>query len=220
MEEYIGKKYGFLKIISFAYFKEYGQKKKIKCKFVKCLCDCGKEKVIRLNDIRSGKTKSCGCLLKRSNKERFTKHNLCHTRIYRIYKNIKSRCKYSSLKQFKDYGGRGIEMCKEWENNFMSFYKWSLNNGYRDDLTIDRIDVNGNYCPENCRWATVFEQNNNKRTNHIIEYNGEKHSMREWCDILKLNYYRTRTRINNYGISIERAFNPSKFNRWNGVKDL
>ena len=95
---------------------------------------------------------------------------------------MKNRCDNGN----KNDGGRGITVCNEWKNNFDAFYEWALNNGYNETLTIDRIDVNGNYCPENCRWATITEQQNNKRTNVIIEYDGVSHTVSEWAKILNI----------------------------------
>lgn len=95
---------------------------------------------------------------------------------------MKKRCDNGN----KNYGGRGIKVCNEWKNSFNTFYEWALNNGYNETLTIDRIDVNGNYCPENCRWATITEQQNNKRTNVTIEYDGVSHTVSEWAKILNI----------------------------------
>lgn len=112
------------------------------------------------------------------------KHGLCNSRIYGIWCHIKDRCCNSKDVRYKDYGGRGIKICKEWKNDFAKFYDWALKNRYNDSLTIDRIDVNGDYCPENCRWITIKEQQNNRRDNVFILLNGEKHTISEWARIV------------------------------------
>lgn len=172
-----------------------------------CKCDCGKEKVVSSKALLNGSTKSCGCLAREVSKLNNTKHGKRYTRIYRIWLSMKNRCSNSKDKYWNDYGGKGIRVCESWKNDFMRFYEWSINNGYSDNLTIDRIDVNGMYCPENCRWATNKEQQNNKTTNHYITYNGETKTMMQWAEELNIKYTTLRARINSYKWSIEKAFN-------------
>lgn len=133
-------------------------------------------------------------------------HGLSHSRIYNTYHSMKQRCYNPSHKSYHNYGGRGIKVCEEWLNDFQAFYDWSMSHGYSDDLTIDRKDNNGNYCPENCRWATYKEQSNNVRTNHIITYKDETHTLKEWSEILNINHNTLYRRINGMKWSIERAF--------------
>lgn len=141
------------------------------------------------------------------------KHGLKKTRLYSIWSQMKNRCFNQNAERYSDYGGRGITVCDEWKDDFKAFYDWSMSNGYSDNLTIDRINNDGNYEPSNCRWVDVLTQVNNSRHNHMIEYCGESHSMSEWSRILNIPYYLLRNRINVYGWDIEKAFTTPKSNR-------
>ena len=129
----------------------------------RCVCSCGKVVVARGQDLRRGRQVSCGCWRDENTTKRDTKHGHTGTRLHRIWKNMKSRCYNPRVASFKDYGARGIRICAEWVDDFEAFYTWAMTHGYRDDLTIDRIDVDSGYSPNNCRWATHAEQQQNKR---------------------------------------------------------
>lgn len=131
---------------------------------VRVKCDCGNEIICAYGDIKNGKTKSCGCYMKMVNKDKQTKHGMSSTRIYKIWKDMRRRCNNSSRKNYQHYGGRGVKVCDDWNNDFMAFYSWSMDNNYNEALSIDRIDPDGDYCPDNCRWVTQSIQNGNKTT--------------------------------------------------------
>ena len=152
-----------------------------------CRCCCGTTKSVSTKKLRSGDTVSGGCFhrerLIESVKEANTKHGMSCTRLFNIWTGMRKRCLGEYHVQYNDYGGRGITVCVEW-NDFSVFQSWALDNGYSDDLTLDRIDVNGHYCPDNCRWASYKEQSRNRRNNRIITYNGESRCSSEWAELI------------------------------------
>ena len=155
-----------------------------------CQCSCGNTTIQRTADLRNGSTKSCGC------HQRLTafKHGQNNTKLYQSWECMKGRCNNPHNIGYSNYGGRGIQVCDEWDD-FVQFMEWANANGYEEGLTLDRIDVNGNYCPENCRFATRKEQANNRRTCIMITYLDETHSLKDWCRILNLPYSVIQTRM-------------------------
>lgn len=158
-----------------------------------CRCDCGNIVHVRPSNLKQGQVKSCGCLHHKGNPT----HNLSRTRIYRIYKKMIRRCYSKDEPAYVNYGGRGISVCDEWKKSVETFYKWAISNGYEDNLTIDRIDNNGNYSPENCRWTTYQAQSNNRRSNITVEINGISKTLMEWCEEYDMPYKRVHMRIKN-----------------------
>lgn len=148
-------------------------------------CDCGVQKEIIASEVLKGSTKSCGCL--RYENSCMSKHGGVKTRLYNIWHGMKERCRNPINKDYKNYGGRGIQICDEWKE-FIGFRDWALSNGYSDNLSIDRINTNGNYEINNCRWATSMEQGRNKRHTVFHEINGIKKPLIEWCEILNVKY--------------------------------
>ncbi len=179
-----GQKFGRLTVMSRAENDKHGNSR-----FV-CKCDCGKEKIIQSQSLLSGRTKSCGCfnieksalrckILGNSSKT----HGLRNTRLYHVWNDMKVRCYNPHSSNYKNYGGRGIGICSKWREDFKAFYDWAMANGYDEDAprgecTIDRIDNNKGYSPDNCRWVTVRTQNNNKRKGKTFIYEGIKYESR------------------------------------------
>ena len=174
-----------------------------------CKCDCGNEKIIDKRNLIKGLTQSCGCLRKERTVAANKTHGDTDSRLYNVWSAMKRRCYSESVKEYPLYGGRGIIMCDDWKNNYQSFHDWAITNGYDYNApprscTIDRIDPDGNYCPENCRWITQKEQMNNVRYNHYETYNGETHTIAEWGKILQIDPGKIRNRM-RYGWSFQDA---------------
>lgn len=158
-----------------------------------CRCSCGTIKIVKGSHLKNGSIQSCGCLFRELASNRISKRNITHNlfnsnkRLYACWRSLKLRCYCKNNSSYKTYGGRGITVCDEWKNDFKNFYDWAMSNGYdknakRGECTIDRIDVNGNYEPSNCRWTNMKEQSNNKTNNRLIQYNGEIKTLSQWSD--------------------------------------
>ena len=191
MQDLTGLKFNRLTVV------EYVGKDRHKRNKWRCKCDCGKFTVVDSTKLKNGRTKSCGCYHNEMARNREVKHRTHGltfsedgkiTRLYRIWSGMKTRCFNPKDEHCGQYMRRGITVCDEWRNDFKAFHDWAMANGYADGLTIDRIDVNGNYEPKNCRWATTLEQNRNKTTTAKFECNGEVHTVKEWAEITGINY--------------------------------
>ena len=136
---------------------------KNRCIKYRCSCECGNETIVYKSNLISGHTKSCGCDKQKNARQLFTKHGLSGTRIYRIWVEMNHRCYLASDTNYQKYGAKGITVCDQWKNDFQAFYDWAIANGYSDDLTLDRIDNDLGYSPNNCRWATYSQQNKNRK---------------------------------------------------------
>lgn len=147
-----------------------------------CLCDCGKTSIVSSSDLKHSRVKSCGCMRGIGGKIHRTTHGLSKTRIYKTYLSMKQRCYNKNCTAYKNYGLRGIKICDEWLNDFKNFYQWSIENGYKNNLTIERIDFNGNYQPSNCKWATTKEQGNNTRHCVFVTIDGVTKTIKQWCE--------------------------------------
>lgn len=179
--DYIGKTFGYWVVVK----PEKGNSRK---KAYLCQCKCGKYKIVNADTLKLGTSKSCGCFHKEDMIKRQTTHGKTGQRIMNIYYDIKSRCYDNKNKRFADYGGRGVAMCEEWVNNSSAFVEWALNNGYSDELTIDRVNNDGNYEPTNCRWTTIKEQAQNRRSCIMLTYFGVTKNLKQWCECIGEDY--------------------------------
>lgn len=188
-----GQKYGKLTVIKRV--PPHGNSKSV---YWLCYCDCGNKDVeVRGSCLTSGHTVSCGCYISERLIKVNTKHGGFGTRLYNIWQGMKKRCYKEDDKDYENYGGRGILICDEWKDDFSCFQEWAITSGYQENLTIDRINNNGNYEPHNCRWTTVKEQSNNKRNNHLITIANRTQTLSQWLDELGIPKNKYLWRINN-----------------------
>ena len=169
-----------------------------------CKCKCGKETVVRGRYLTAQRTVSCGCKKREDVIKRSTTHGLSGSKLFRVWAEMKFRCRCKTNKSYKNYGARGITICNEWLE-FKSFYDWSMENGYKEGLTIDRIDNNQGYRPDNCRWTTYLVQSHNLRTNVHITYQGVTKTQSEWCRELRVDRGNLVRHANRNGISRDQA---------------
>ena len=195
----IGRKFGRLTVIERVANNNHGNARWL------CKCDCGNETIVITSDLNSGHTRSCGCLHLETVKANGKTHGLSNTHLFRIWCDMRKRCTNPNQKHYHRYGGRGITVCEEWQS-FELFYKWAMANGYQDNLTIDRIDNNGNYEPNNCRWSTQKEQQNNRSTNKLITFDGETLNLTQWSEKTGISYRKLVDRLGKLNWSVERAF--------------
>lgn len=179
----------------------------------KCKCDCGNYVNVVSVSLSIGNTSSCGCIHAEGLMNRCYRHGESKSKIYSIWSGIKGRCSREKEKAYKNYGGRGIKVCDEWNNSFENFRDWSLNNGYEEGLTIDRIDNNGNYEPNNCRWVSRKIQMNNMRRNRMITYEGETMTLSQLCDKYNKKYHLILDRLDKGKMTIEDAMTREKYKK-------
>lgn len=199
VENLVGRTFGRLVVISRAENDKHG------CTRWNCRCACGTEKVIGRNELIRGAVVSCGCYHKDDLRKRMTTHGQSNTKLFHEWQYMKRRCYQKNYKFYSYYGGRGIIVVDAWKENYTAFYEWALSNGYKDGLTLDRIDSNGNYEPMNCRWVTRKEQMNNTRATRKYSIDGVTHSIAEWCRIYDVPHERVRRRVVNEGWDILKA---------------
>lgn len=195
---FVGQKFGYLEILDF------------KDKYhAECICICGNKKIAQLSSLRRSKNPSCGCAVKH-----FIKHGDCQKgkreRLYTIWAGMRGRCKYKNTANWKNYGGKGITVAKEWEN-YMDFKDWAISSGYSDNLEIDRIDNNKNYCPENCRWVDSLEQSNNRGVVKKIKYKGMEKTLNEWAKFIGIKKSTLGQRYYTYKWTLDKCFREGVF---------
>ena len=176
----------------------------------KCKCDCGNECVKLGIHLRTGHINSCGCLHKEQLINRNRRYDvIASRRLYLIWHSMIERCENAKSISYKNYGGRGISVCEEW-HDFERFANWANGSGYSENLTIDRLDNDKNYCPENCKWSTMKEQGRNKRTNRMVTIGGKTCTLSEWCESYEISQVTVQSRL-RYGWDIEKAITtPTK----------
>lgn len=193
--KYIGRVINGFKVLN-----SYHSEKPYRNTFYICECVlCGRVVDYACSSILNNKAR-CVCNRKKKNRNGFN----IRDRIYNIYRSMIKRTQKPENKDYKNYGGRGVKICDEWNNDYRKFYDWAMSNGYNDDLSIDRIDVNGDYEPSNCRWVDTKIQANNTRTNRHIKYRGETLTISEWANKIGMKYGTLRERIRR-GWSISKA---------------
>lgn len=203
-----GQKVGMLTVISRA-----ENTKSNKAQWL-CKCDCGNYTIVSRRHLKDYSTVSCGCYRSELAKKQHSTHNMKGTRLYRIWSGMKDRCLNPKSKYWSKYGERGIGICKDWRK-FENFYEWAIKNGYKEDLTIDRINNDGDYEPSNCRWATYKEQENNRSNNRILEYKNQSHTISEWSEIVGIKQRIISQRL-IHGWTVERALTqkPRRRNKY------
>lgn len=203
-----GNVYGRLKVLGYAFSKNGTP-------YWNCICECGREKIALGKDLKRGMIRSCGCLRREIASKRQQTHGNSETRLYYIWLTMKNRCKaIKTKKAYKNYVMRGISVCSEWLD-FSTFQEWAIKNGYNDNLTIDRINNDGDYCPENCRWSDMYTQANNKRTNVHLTFKNKTQTIAQWARELGMKYNTLDERLRK-GWSVEDALTIPVHNkgRW------
>ncbi len=189
VEDISGKRFGRLTAI------KYIGKSKGKQTLWECKCDCGNIAIVHHQNLKSGHTSSCGCYNSEVASEREKEHGQSGTRLYNIWHDMIYRCYNGNHRSYKDYGGKGIIVCNEWKDDFEAFRNWAIENGYKENLSIDRIDSDKNYCPENCRWATDIQQANNTSRNLIFTVDGCTDTLANLCRKYNIPYTLAHSRI-------------------------
>lgn len=207
VEDICGKRYGKLTVRSVD--KDRTTKKHT---YWFCECDCGNVVSVRADCLKSGTTKSCKCLWT-AEESHHKKHGMSSTKLYHVFYAMLQRCENEKDKRYRDYGERGIRVCDEWKANPESFLKWAMENGYKEGLTIERVDNNKGYSPENCKWITIAERQKNKRPRGnmdiLLEYNGKRVNLMQLSTLVGMNYHTLYFRYKR-GLRLPELITPIK----------
>lgn len=202
-----GKRFGMLTVLG---IDDRGTRKT----YWMCQCDCGNVKSVRSDSLQNGAIKSCGCLKKKQDSVNLTanhSHKMSKTRLYEEWQGMKGRCFNRNNARFARYGGRGVTVCDEWRYDFSAFAEWAIENGYNEKLTLDRIDNDKSYSPDNCRWADVKTQSRNRSTNVAITIGNSTRTLTEWCEVFDLDPHAVFARYRRNGnCGLEELFNSAK----------
>ena len=205
--ERIGRRFGRLEVVGIRRERR-GKRNTI---MAHCRCDCGSEKDVFWQALADGRVKSCGCLNRELTAKRGhdnARHGGCGTRLYRIFRSMRERCERPRHMHYASYGGRGIKVCPEWRGNFAAFREWATSHGYADNLSIDRIDNDRGYSPDNCRWVDTRAQGNNRRTCHLLTVSWQTHTISQWAKLTGIGKTTIKERMRR-GWSAERALGVS-----------
>lgn len=189
-EDLTGQRFGRITVLGFDHFDKWNKGRWL------CRCDCGKIWTVDTHQLKSGHTKSCGCLKAQMAGDRTRTHGQSGSKLYRVWAAMLKRCENPNDPGYKNYGGRGITVCEDW-HNFENFQTWALSSGYKEGLLIDRTDNNKGYSPENCAWTTRQAQNENRRNVHKLTVNGETHTVSEWAVLTGIDRHTIQKRIKN-----------------------
>ena len=212
--KFIGRKFGRITVISEHDRLKYDKNWVVRY-MMNCLCECGTEKVIDLSSLRAGRTLSCSCYNREVNTKKQTTHGLSKengkkSKISCIWTAMKQRCYNPKNKNYNNYGGRGIKVCDRWKDSIENFVN-DMGNRPSDEYSLERLEVNGNYCPENCIWILKENQAKNTRRTHKITYNGKTKCLNDWCKELNLKYSRIRHMIKDLKLTFEEAITVPKY---------
>lgn len=208
-----GQRFNRLVAVCYSHIKEYprsGRNTTLKQPYWVFQCDCGSKVTLSVSSVKAGGSMSCGCWRREASRINNTTHGqACSStgdasRLYRIWAQMKRRCSLPTVKSYHRYGGRGIRVCDEWTNSFVTFEQWALANGYKSNLTLDRRDNDGHYEPDNCRWVTMVVQANNRKTSKLVVYHGETMTVAELARLEDINQATLRYRL-SHGWSVEDA---------------